>query len=269
MYALFLEYRLHWGFSVRTPLTSYASTPYHAVPPTTAMGALASVYSKISKDFNEFCYVDKKLASGALCFLEELDLREIYVTTATLSKVIPFQSPQKLTTAIYLNPQYLDKDLKELRLSNLFNFMSVGELISYHGRVAVVILHRMKEILKRLYEIGSRVTRIGNKESFVDFIDGKIVKAMFRRGNTITAWVLPKDFARSVRGSYVIEDLPFPIKREEWANHYTLEPKPPSLPLKKVIVPLYPSWVRVETEGYWELELDAPNPLKRVVALGV
>lgn len=270
-------YRVHWGLSVRPLLGSSTQLSHSIPPPTTLVGALGEAAAKIGLMRQEEFVFDGK---RGLVFSSAVNaLKELRVRWATAGWLSPFA--QTTTTIRYFTGPYQSKlTLQQIAsqgrgVSNLWAPIGLGYVASPRGLLQVVFLTERPEDVAR---VSLHVSRIGSKESMVDPVYVATCKLEEVKGEgkpVLVKMAAPWKAIKYVDGAYVREQVPWPVREEEWMCWYSVKPGACRYfsvdrlsVLKEAIVPVPPGGVRVlANNGYKVFKPASCNPMLELVSV--
>lgn len=162
MRLLGVRVKLHWGFSVRTPLGSKLQASYRLPPPPTVVGALAAACAEGKRELD----VVKGVSMSAV-FAEEYRVRWAAAAWGSYS------APTTLQIRYFTGPYQSFRTLQEIAergtVSELFAPVGLGAVIAPGGELILVVVFERDDNgrVKKLRDCSQYVTRVGSKESLV------------------------------------------------------------------------------------------------------
>lgn len=270
MRAVVVRFRVHWGISSRTPWGSVNQQSYYAPPPPTLLGALSAAafdagYTKIG----EYYVSGGRIVQGGYWAYENLGVR--WAAAAWLSMAVRTGVMIRYFTAVYQPTQQVLQNVLQAQrpVSDMWNPLEVSYVVSPLGELAITYLvDGGRE--KAVAELAWHVSRLGSKESLVQPIDVQACDLVEERPNRWAPLIFyaPRDCVEP-DGNYVVERMPLPINRDEWACWFSVEPCTSTdrySVIRNVVVPRAPGHARfkprdVEGCGYYRLGCEAGEEL--------
>ncbi len=226
LFASIAMLRIYWGFSVRTFPGSGPQQSYVTPPPTTIIGALS-----YAANIDGELHVDKNnIYSSATKFVEHYWPFYVAASFPDL-RIPPIRSTQliKYFSAPYRAFMDVSEVAKRLSLSELRSPVPLGYALAPTQFMAIIFVSS-KPLEKHILW---SITRLGSKESMVSvhnvcvskldvepYEEGQLVENV----NTYILLDLIKgnEIFSSLASTYIIENMPYPLKKDEWLGHYAI-----------------------------------------------
>ncbi len=260
---------LHWGFSVRAFPGSAVQPSFLIPPPSTIIGALTKgIMWNVSK---ELFFVSDGIVSPIYRFIE--DYWPFYITVLVDTDLAPARTKIAIRymTGIYQAKLTVEQWAKSLMPAQFFAPVQVGYTVIPGSSLYIIYIGDKLPPKTALWSLN----RLGSKESMVSVIDVytyEVEATEIKKDdkvevvNTCTPSFLIKDITE---GMYIVEEIPFPLSKDEWLLHARVIPCPSHrVMLRPIHIPLNPSKGLVDVtvrDDVYEVELDMGHKVLHII----
>lgn len=238
-YAITIEAKVHWGYSIRTFPASATQRSFNIPPPTSIIGALAYAYASTKGINREYSSVKQPYTTYTVEFIEEFGTKYATIHLLEPIKEHTLQTIRYFTMSVQAPKTDVEKYSKSLKVAEMFAPVQIGYIACPASTLLLIVLSNKPLPRATAWS----VLRIGSKESLISVQavwQSEIQLTEVREGESLdivnTCYLA--DLAQpQPQANYIIERTPVPLTEEEWFQWYSFKIHSPTIE-RNLIAPL-------------------------------